>query len=133
MVSTMLFKPGLATMSLGLFALFLASCSNSHSLAQLSNISTDPPGPPPGIFRWTLDGTGIAKDVKVVITDRGCEAGCVLDPVSITSRSSSRLVGVADLTNGAGTYRIQVIQDGATSRALEFRVGVVNAPEPNAI
>lgn len=88
----------------------------------LAALSTDPTPPRPGIFRWTITGSGFTPGSGVIITGRGCEAGCRLNPESFSFKSVTELTGLADLTNGAGTYEFQVMNGPVPSNVVAVEI-----------
>ncbi len=88
----------------------------------VTRISTDPAGPPPGLFRWTLQGTGFTPASRVVVTGLGCESGCILNSESVSVKSDTELSGVADLTKGKGAYQFQVLNGKQPSNPAAIEI-----------
>jgi hypothetical protein len=97
---------------------------------RLTGVATDPAPPRPGIFHWTLTGSGFTPGSRVIVTGLGCESGCGLNPESVSFKGPTELRGIADLTNGSGSYQFQVMNGALPSNAatIELRHAVTSVP-----
>jgi hypothetical protein len=89
---------------------------------QITAVTTDPAPPPPGLFRWTLTGASFTPGSRVTITGRFCESGCELNSQSFSYKAPTELTGVADLTNGSGSYQFQVFNGSLASNAATIEI-----------
>jgi len=121
-MSHVLNRPTTVNLVLAIFlAIGISACSKSRpATPALSRF--DPPKPAPGVFTWTLTGSGFTQSSKVTFTGRGCEAGCTLNDSAILTRTETQLSGKADLTGCAGSYQVRVTNGDTGSNVVTFEL-----------
>lgn len=89
---------------------------------ELTSLTTDPAPLRPGLFHWDLQGRRFTPGTRVVITGFGCEAGCTLNPESVSFKGPGELSGIADLTNGRGVYQFQAANGPTSSKPITVQM-----------